>query len=368
MEEIKKIIHRMGYSPILNDKEYERICKVNNADDYFLKMRADLICNHMRLFRVYRNKALKDEKNWSLEKSFSLKPYEMFLTSIDEELEEKCQKVAYGNSFSTDPNGYILATEYGPILTINESLEYFFKYMNLALLTHKEDIPEHIRLNALRIAIRIMLQTESLDFFMDPRGIIPKNIEKSINRVSDYQFMFIAGHEFSHYLLGHLDDKDTSIKPIYYNIFNNEEKNSTQKIYNSSQKIELEADLEALRLPQLNIHEYQYLFEGTLIWFFSLELFEFANEIISPSNPYAYKTHPSARDRIDNILENAEKPNDFSEETWNNFKKIVNDYKEFLREDISVNFDTYEMYGSLYLDEPNTKWRGKKLIDRVDYY
>ena len=33
----------------------------------------------------------------------------------------------------------------------------------------------------------------------------------------------------------------------------------------------------------------------------------------------------------------------------------------------SFNFDEYEAYGSAYLDKPNTKWRGKELIDRVDY-
>lgn len=41
--------------------------------------------------------------------------------------------------------------------------------------------------------------------------------------------------------------------------------------------------------------------------------------------------------------------------------------KDFLSEDLSVNYDNYEVYGSAYLDKPNTKWRGKKLVDRVDY-
>ena len=41
--------------------------------------------------------------------------------------------------------------------------------------------------------------------------------------------------------------------------------------------------------------------------------------------------------------------------------------KESLEEDLSFNYDLYDFYGSAYLDKPNTKWRGKKLIDRVDY-
>ena len=55
--------------------------------------------------------------------------------------------------------------------------------MNLALLTHEEDIPEYVRVNALRIAIRIMLQTETLDFFMDPqvRVCMGQNGAKKMN-------------------------------------------------------------------------------------------------------------------------------------------------------------------------------------------
>ena len=34
---------------------------------------------------------------------------------------------------------------------------------------------------------------------------------------------------------------------------------------------------------------------------------------------------------------------------------------------MSLNFDMYEMYGSVYLDKPNTNWRGRELIDRKDY-
>ena len=57
-------------------------------------------------------------------------------------------------------------------------------------------------------------------------------------------------------------------------------------------------------------------------------------------------------------------------------KNFVLDYKnadqlkKFINEDISENYgEVYddELYGSVYLDLPNTEWRGKELIDRVDY-
>jgi len=60
---------RIQYFPICNQQEIERILNIRNAQDYLLKLRANTIVDHMRLFRVYRNKAITNEKNWSLEKS-----------------------------------------------------------------------------------------------------------------------------------------------------------------------------------------------------------------------------------------------------------------------------------------------------------
>jgi len=38
-------------------------------------------------------------------------------------------------------------------------------------------------------------------------------------------------------------------------------------------------------------------------------------------------------------------------------------YKESLSEDVALNIESYESYGSMYL----AQWRGKVLVDRVDY-
>ena len=70
---------------------------------------------------------------------------------------------------------------------------------------------------------------------------------------------------------------------------------------------------------------------------------------------------------FDNILENVNIPKDFD---ISKIEKIIinSQYlKEWLREDLSINYELYDFYGSLYLDKPNTKWRGRELIDRVDY-
>jgi hypothetical protein len=52
-----------------------------------------------------------------------------------------------------------------------------------------------------------------------------------------------------------------------------------------------------------------------------------------------------------------------NKELIENHIKKANLYKEILQENIECNMDEYERYGSVYLES----WRGKGLIDRVDY-
>lgn len=59
----------------------------------------------------------------------------------------------------------------------------------------------------------------------------------------------------------------------------------------------------------------------------------------------------------------------FDYEYWDKIlPKNVEKYRAFFIDELGFNIDFYEMYGSAYLAKPNTKWRGRELIDRVDYY
>ena len=361
-------ISKSFYTPICSEDEINRIFNVKNAKDYLLKLRADTIVDHMRLFRVYRNKANSFSGKWSLEASFKQNHYLNFLTTIPSEYKHKCSSVVFGNIFSNEPNGHIFKTGFGPVITISESLTYFSEFMNLALLDFNKRVPDEIRLNSLRIAIRVMLKTEALDFFMDPRGIIPTDIKHRITQPTQYQMQFIAGHEFSHHILDHLSESNIVERFIFHPISDKDGFYKPMKVYNQSQKDEFAADISALTLPKLNPKEFNKLFEASLLWFGSLEIFEAVCDTLYPRSPWAYKTHPTAKDRFYNIIDNVKKPSGFNIKKWETFWDIVEKYKHIIIEDISLNCDFYEMYGSAYLDEPNSKWRGKRLIDRVDYY
>ncbi len=360
-------IQKPFYYPICTKEETDRIFNVNNGADYLLKLRADTIIDHMRLFRVYRNKALMGKEKWSLEGSFDKSHYQAVLKKLSGEDKKACDEIIFGDIFSNNPNGMIFNTDFGTIASLSESLRFFLKFGHLAILDFKFDIPMHVRLNSLRIAIRTMLKTESLDFFMDPRGIIPKKIAHVIHFPINLQMQFIAGHEFAHRVLGHLDNKNIIKQPIFHAISNNDSDYRPEKVFNNSQKNELEADIYAILLPEYSNGERAQLLHAALLWFGCLELYESAADVMFPEHPWC-KSHPSARERYENLLSNIPTPKGFDLSSRGDSLNVIDKLTEIIKEDVSLNSESYETYGSAYLDKPNTEWRGKELIDRVDYY
>ncbi|MNF92271.1 hypothetical protein D3C84_749100 [compost metagenome] len=68
-------------------------------------------------------------------------------------------------------------------------------------------------------------------------------------------------------------------------------------------------------------------------------------------------------DRFENILHHFKEEISLDRENLENLLLFRSGIKESLMEDVAVNFESYEFYGSIYLGS----WRGKKLVDRVDY-
>ncbi len=355
------------FHPICTDEEIERIFNVQNAQDHLLKIRAETIVDHMRLFRVYRNKAIAAGKDWSLEKSFIGYHFIHFKNSLPPDLKQKCEEITFGNIFSNEPNGLIFKTDYGIITTLSDSLRYFFEFMNLGLLDFGKKVPMPVRINAMRIALRVMLQTESLDFLMDPRGIITKDIQQHIYRSVPFQMQFIAGHEYAHYLLDHINNNNTSQKHVLKAIFSSQDDYKPVEVYNTSQKDEFDADVASLNLANYGLQEKKLVFEAGLLWFACLDLYEAVHNYIFP--PMGIQSHPPARARYLNLLDKVNIDWEFNTDYWTKeIPATIDLYKEIFINDVGFNIDAYEFYGSLYLDKPNTKWRGKALVDRVDYY
>ncbi|KEI16392.1 hypothetical protein Z959_09870 [Clostridium novyi B str. ATCC 27606] len=362
--EVGNRLDRHWFMPFCNNKEIDRIVSPKNASDFLLQEKANIVADNMRYLRVYMNKA-RIFPNWSFEKSFSNHHYQEVIKNLTADDKSNCKSITFGDMFSNDVNGYAIKNPiWGRIICLNESLQFFMKFCNLALFNFNQDVPKKIRLNSLRIAIRIILKQEAMDFFMDPRGIVPKDVGIAIHAPIKYELQYIAGHEFAHYLCEHFNDRNICPKKM----LSIGETEYLRPIYNTSQKQEVEADIASINRPEYSSEEYSKILEGALIWFISLELSETAQYIISPPSSYSIKTHPSAQERFINLLENTNMPVDFNMGVIHKIQENAKWLKELLEEDLSFNYDLYDFYGSVYLDKPNTKWRGKKLIDRVDYY
>lgn len=365
-------MEKMWYISLVKDnKQLNRLFEPQCALDVLNKKRADYIVDSTRLTRLFIHKRdYYESKNieWDFSKTFSVAHYETFIEYLSENEKELCKKITYGDMYAKKVNAYAYPDEkWGDFVCVNKATYYFAYYMTLGLIEPlKHEIPLHIVKNSIRIALRTWLGCEALDFEMDPRGRIPNEIENDINRIVPLILVFISGHEFSHHLLGHCDKNN--LKNLV--LWSNGQNTYSEKIYNASQKDEFAADLGSLTIPKYTNEMYEKIYECALIWFVMLDLAEYATNQINPSAQQGYQTHPTALERYMYILNNAPKTDRFSEKSYEQILKCAEGIKDFISKDISENYgELYddEIYGSVYLDKPNTRWRGKELIDRIDY-
>lgn len=359
-------INRLWYHDVCTNEEIDRILNVQNAEDYLLKLRADTIADDIRLWRVFLNMAKTAGGKWSLERYFKPFGYDYILKCLNPEHRNICSKVTYGAIITSDPNGLIFESDYGICSTYSVAIRYFSFFSSLALLELGEPIPLYVRLNAMRIAIRTMLQKETLDFEVDPRGIIPSEMLTILKPLYIAQIGFIAAHEYSHLINGDLRKGETIKLALIQSHFKNQTDYKMLNAYTSAQHKEFKADIGAMTYPLMSKKQYSYHYFATMMWFASLAIYEAAENYIFPPN--GRQTHPGAKARYNNLLENAPRPTDFDEEFYiKDLPELVSWWEEVIIEDVSENFECYEVYGSTYLNAPDTKWRGKKLIDRIDY-
>ncbi|MCP3745397.1 hypothetical protein [Paenibacillus sp. A3M_27_13] len=347
-----------------NKNEVERIFNPTNGADYLLKLRAEALFDSTRLERVIlaRKRLLGDK--WSFSNHFRTKEFNKYIHLLPKKDHEVVKNVPMGFIFTFESNGYCMKTDFGNIIVVSEALRHFFYYMNLGFLNFGE-IPSDVKSSSRMIAIRTMLETEAMDFELDPRGKVPKNIHNQCTNIANKQIEFIFGHEIAHHLLNHLDESNTTLRPLTRRSLEQYGEQKNHVYYNYMQKQEFEADLTALDRPIFKSKmEYQYLVLAAILFFLYLDIFEaVSNYIYPPIN--SQKTHPKPLERFWNVYNSTKKDfHLFSEEQIMEFLNMTTEYKEYLiREHIPYNIDLYEMYGSIYLGQ----WRGEKLIDRVDY-
>lgn len=364
---IPEEIARHFYRPICSEQEIDRIFNVRCLSDYLLKLRADTAVDHMRIFRVLRNRYLRSPTGWTLSSAFEDEQFSAFASTLPEPARTMCEKATAGFIFSNDPNGACAPTPFGDLVTVSNSLEYFLFFMNLATYDYGIPVPDSVRIASLRIGIRTMLKTEALDFLMDPRGIIPPDLESAVWRSVRQQVRFVIGHEYAHMALKHLDKHRGLDLPLFASM-RTESDDSPRRIYNPSEVQELEADNWALTSPVLTDQARRGFAIAALQWLGHIEVFQQVSDQLFPRSPAKVRSHPEPLERIWKVFEGPGTALGVPKDSVEALVLHCHGAKQFLQEDVAVHTDTYEFYGSVYLAEPNSEWRGPELRDRVDYY
>jgi hypothetical protein len=361
---------RLRYLHICSPEEIERIISPTNVSDLLLRYRADSIISNMRILRMFEKRAsYVKESEWTLKDQFDDSIFGTFHDKIAEKHRKNINDITFGTFFSDDPNGYCIKTKFGPLIILSEALKKFFYFMNLSLHGFRVDVNNKVsqltQEQALLIGIRTMVLTESFDFEIDPRGEVPEDIDRAVKEMATLEMLFAIAHEYAHFLLNHLDDRNVTSKVMSHLMASKLPLHFERvTIYSQSQVQEFEADnfgIKILSGDDVKKEREILLYAITVMSYF--DIFEALIHVIlekaSPSD-----SHPSARERRKRMIKIGRKIWDSDElETCKRLIRIANFFKKRVIIWYTKNPSTFTQYGSIYLDQ----WKGKPKIDRIDY-
>ncbi|MCY0969412.1 M48 family metalloprotease [Chryseobacterium wangxinyae] len=345
------------FYPFLNKEEIKTIFNVKSSEDYLLRLRAEQVENNMRLKRTFNKLQKKIGARWSFTNYFESNQYTYYLKKLKSDLREKCENIPHGTIHLNDSNGLCMKTPYGNIIVLSYSLRQFLYYMNIFHFGHQLGVKDIDTFHSFLIANRIKLGTESLDFEIDPRGKLPKSIKKKIDYMTDWQMLFIIGHEYAHHYLGHLDDSTIMKSHSTINYLN-----SDVEFYTYKQECEFEADKNAIKNTLFNTYDQSKLLNGAFLFFLYLDMCDKVEDYLFPKINYSY-THPKPLDRIQKLRQCIDDKIGFTTYDLNSIIDNNNNFiSKFLNEYLPYNVDKFEMVGSMYLPS----YKKKYLIDRLD--
>lgn len=219
--------------------------------------------------------------------------------------------------------------------------------------------------NALLIAVRIMNESEALDFDLDSRGRLPIETEREIQAHVLRQMQFTFGHEYAHYLCHHLELPEQ--KTMHEQDVSREDavgfSSMGSKVFEF--ELEYEADLYAVKAVATNPDAGKRVANGAFSVLLYLYFLEGTRALFKMKPLSVSRTHPTAMDRIWRL--------------WGSLSPSVRPGKSWLDECIKANEQAQELlrsyvmyqsqndlltfYGSIYL--PN--YRRKIPRDRIDF-
>jgi hypothetical protein len=232
------------YYPVCTIEEIKRIENPQAGDDYLLLLRANPIADNPRIARIFFARMENFGDDWSLTGYYEDLDFDFgkYITKLTEENALKCSSVPSGFILVREPNGACIKSKFGEVVVVSEAMRHFLYYMNVFAHHRNFSLDLDDAVACLFIAMRTMLQTEALDFDIDPRGDLPRDAHDYCRIVADDQLQFIIGHEYAHLILGHLDSN--SMVSSAADILTMSATREFPKYYTPRQQQEFDADTE----------------------------------------------------------------------------------------------------------------------------
>ncbi len=330
------------FYPLCSKQEIRRIFNVKNSLDYLLKFRAEQVIDNQRLNRVYASIRKKQGSEWNFSKYFDSLLFETYLEYLPQNEKNVCQQIPHGTIHLHEANGYCIKTPFGNVIVISQALRQFLYYMNLFHFGEHYGFKKKEILPTFILATRIMLGTEALDFEIDSRGEIPIEIHTEIDIITEWQMLFVIGHEYAHHYLNHLDKSNT------INII--EANDGNFKFYTFKQKYELDADFNSIINQNISDEDRSVLANSAFLFFQWLDLFTTVRDYMFPSSGRP-SSHPDPIDRIHELRKRLDEKYGFSKKELQEQIEYYKSFKEELIKDyLPLNIEQFETYGSVYLE------------------
>ena len=346
-------------------KEIIRLRSINGPHDYLLRLRANAISESPRAVRVMASRRKKHEEGgrpWSLSHYYHSKDYhyKAYVKLLNKKNRKKVKNVPSGLAYINEVNALCIKSLAGDVVLASESLEYFYYFMTIAFYGNKYGIEWIDRVDALIIAIRIIKGSEALDFDIDPRGELPRETERTIQSLVNQQMQFTFGHEYAHYLCGHIPSADTLMNMKSSSPFMSE-----LALYNHA--LEYEADYYALKNIEVKKKEFESVAQGAFSVLIYLHFIEEYSKDFGVRNFSVSFTHPAAKDRVYKLFSRLGKRAPVNKSVIDEMFSVAQEMSEVLHSRIEYLKDQHDdllgFYGSLYLPS----YKKSRKIDRIDF-
>jgi hypothetical protein len=351
------------FLPFCSRQDIKKINSPKSADDFLLQLRAESIVDNPRLIRVFKSRKGK-KTTWSLEKYYlERKREDLYLTNLSKGNYEKLKNIPAGSAYLDGANAMCTKTKGGNIIAISEPLEYFLYFMNVFFYGDSFGIKSEDINASFLIAQRIMAGHESFDFDIDPRATLPEHIHLWMKSLTDLQYQFILGHEYSHHLLDHVKDSNLHNESLK-SFMSMYEGNNTIQHYKYSHKLEYDADWYSIKNIKGNLKFKEDIADAAFLSLMYLDTSRIISDYTNPRIGTLRSSHPTPLNRINKIRKKLNNKYGFSSDLIENNVGYLRKYTDnFIKQYLVFNFDSFEQYGSHYLPSYKTRL----MIDRVDF-